>query len=184
MKVTKHGKRRMKQRCGVGRNTSNSVASRAYNEGIKHKDTQGDLRKWIDGLYLSKKTANNVRLYNHKCYLFCGESLVTVLNIPDNLIEEYKSLDKRTKKNNKKEVYKITLYHPKSTGYTVTTVRNTPYTERIINRFKYSEYDKANHCVDKLCRKEDASYDCIRIINDNSYQIGDNIIDSTYKKYY
>lgn len=96
MNVTRHGRRKMKERCGVGKAISNNVASKAFKKGIKHKDIpNGNLNGWVNKVYLKRKTANNIRLYNHKCFLFCGVNLVTVLNIPNNLIEEYERISER-----------------------------------------------------------------------------------------
>lgn len=43
------------------------------------------LSKWIDGVYLKNKNANNIRLYGDMLYIFCDNILVTVFQIPTNM---------------------------------------------------------------------------------------------------
>ena len=80
---TKHGKRRMKQRCGAGGKTATTLARRAYAEGITHAEARGELKKWMDKEYLIHGS-NNCRFYANKLYIFIkrGELLITVLDAP------------------------------------------------------------------------------------------------------
>ena len=41
------------------------------------------------------KNANNIRLYGDKAYIFCGDVLVTVIQIPNDLKKDMKSMIKR-----------------------------------------------------------------------------------------
>ena len=61
------------------------MAKKALEEGISHGQTKGNLKKWIDSLYFYSKSANNIKLYGDKAYLFNNETLITVLQIPANL---------------------------------------------------------------------------------------------------
>lgn len=58
MKVTKHAKQRMKERCGLNKKSTDRMAEIAYQNGLQHKELSGNLKKWVDGLYLYKQTAN------------------------------------------------------------------------------------------------------------------------------
>ena len=49
--VTKHAKYRMKQRCGIGKNSINKMAKKVYQLGVRHAETSGNLQKWVDSLY-------------------------------------------------------------------------------------------------------------------------------------
>ena len=51
MIVTKHAKYRMKQRCGIGKNSINKMAKKVYQLGVRHAETSGNLQKWVDSLY-------------------------------------------------------------------------------------------------------------------------------------
>ena len=41
----------------------------------------------MDKLYLSHKVANNTKLYGDKAYLFKGNMLITIIQIPNNLLD-------------------------------------------------------------------------------------------------
>lgn len=88
MKVTKHAKERMKQRCGLNAKSSDRIAKIAYEKGLRHADLTGNLKKWVDGLYFKNTVANQIRLYGDKTYIFHDTDLITVLQTPHNLVKE------------------------------------------------------------------------------------------------
>lgn len=94
MKISKHAKRRMKERCGFNRKSKERMARKAFYEGIKHGQTKGRLRKWVDKLYFSNTKANNIRLHGGKAYIFAGKTLITVIQIPANLMRDFKTMVK------------------------------------------------------------------------------------------
>jgi hypothetical protein len=67
---------------------------RVYEKGISHNQTKGQLNKWITSLYFTNRRANNIKLYGDKAYIYCDEILVTVLQIPANLMKNLKSMIK------------------------------------------------------------------------------------------
>ncbi len=70
------------------------MARKAFDKGITHAQTKGKLNKWITRLYFKNKKANNIRLYGDKAYIFCRETLVTVIQIPADLRKDLKSMIK------------------------------------------------------------------------------------------
>jgi len=78
--LTNHAKRRMHTRIGITKGIANKYAARVLRVGIKHEDTVGDLHKWMDAEFLKFRTANNMRYYAGKLYIFNGPVLITVLN--------------------------------------------------------------------------------------------------------
>lgn len=94
MNVSKHAEDRLKERCGFNRKTCERMAQRAFNDGITHAQTKGRLNKWLTSLYFRNKRANNIRLYGDKAYIFCDEVLVTVIQIPVDLMKDLKSMIK------------------------------------------------------------------------------------------
>lgn len=48
-------------------------------------DAKSSLRKFLDKLYLSNGNANNMRVYHHHVYLFRGNKLITIIDLPQNL---------------------------------------------------------------------------------------------------
>lgn len=94
MIVTKHAKQRMKQRCGINEKSTDRMAKIAFEKGLKHSDLTGNLKKWVDSLYFRKCTANQIRLYGDKAYIFHNTKLITVIQIPHNLVKEADKLRK------------------------------------------------------------------------------------------
>lgn len=93
--VTKHAKDRMKQRCGLNEKSADRMAMIAYENGLRHGDLTGNLKKWVDRLYFKNRAANQIRLYGDKAYIFHDTKLITVLQIPHNLVKEANKLRKR-----------------------------------------------------------------------------------------
>ncbi len=94
MEVSKHAEDRLKERCGFNRKTCERMAQKVYDDGIIHAQTKGRLNKWITSLYFRNKNANNIRLYGDKAYIFCDEVLVTVIQIPVDLMKNLKAMVK------------------------------------------------------------------------------------------
>ena len=85
--VSKHAKKRLKERCGLNKRSIQRMADKAFIDGVRHSDTRGRLNKWITSLYFYNKTADNIRLYGDKVYIFTGNTLVTVIQIPPKLLK-------------------------------------------------------------------------------------------------
>ena len=92
--VTKHAEKRLEQRSGLSKKSIQRMAEKAYEEGIAHKDTKGNLNKWVTSLYFNNQKANNIRLYGDKAFIFTGSTLITVLQIPSSLTKDMKKLVK------------------------------------------------------------------------------------------
>ena len=86
--ITNHATKRFKQRLGVHKADVNKNAKRALAEGLRHRETHGDLNKFVTALYFRNPKLNNIRLYNGMVHIFAGDKLVTVFQIPGSLQEE------------------------------------------------------------------------------------------------
>lgn len=82
--VTKHGKKRIKERVGV-RNTRYNY-KQARMKGNYNYQYDGDFRKFLD--YLAHKNKHKITVYNNYIYIIKNNKLVTVLNVPS----KYKNL--------------------------------------------------------------------------------------------
>ena len=78
--ITRHAKRRMHERAGVTRGIADQFVLKVLRDGIKHEDAKGELSEWMNREYFRYRTANNMRYYAGKLYIFTGEKLITVLN--------------------------------------------------------------------------------------------------------
>lgn len=93
MIISEHARMRMQERCGFDRKTGDQMAKNAFEQGITHGQTKGRLNHWISWLYLKKKRANNIRIYEDNAYIFCGETLVTVIPVPEDVKEYMDRMD-------------------------------------------------------------------------------------------
>ena len=86
MNVTRHATKRTKDRVGLSKKIAGKNAEKAFNYGLKHSETKGNLNKYITKLYFSKNNnANNIRVYHEYVYIFNDETLITILELPNNL---------------------------------------------------------------------------------------------------
>lgn len=92
--ITKHAKKRAKERAGIGKGNLSKMASKILREGVTHKECSGDLERWVTAKYLKYKKANNIRLYGKQCYIFKNDTLITVLRIPEDLVGEVAKIRK------------------------------------------------------------------------------------------
>lgn len=87
--VTSHAKRRLKERCGVSKNSAINMAERAFNKGISFENASTDLKKYISSVYIRhEKIGDNIRIYGNMVYAFDNRTLITVYPIPGNLLNE------------------------------------------------------------------------------------------------
>ncbi|UNY40000.1 hypothetical protein KLEB273_gp079 [Bacillus phage vB_BauM_KLEB27-3] len=95
--VTKHAVKKMKERNGLPKKSSKRIAQKALEFGIKHSDSRGKLRKYMDGLFLRHKNANNNRIYNDSVYIFQGDLLITSFHLDSSLIPLARKIQKQLK---------------------------------------------------------------------------------------
>lgn len=97
-RVTYHARKRMKERMGVNKSSVDRMADIAYEKGICHSDTTGDLHRWMDAQYLSQKIANNMRIYGETLYVFRDQTLITVLHVPNRMRRQVREAFARIRK--------------------------------------------------------------------------------------
>ena len=98
--ITKHAAHRIHQRMGLPRRALEKMVSLALEQGVPHCDTKGKLNKFLSSVYLCERTANNMRVFKDKVFLFNDTVLITVLSIPSSII---KHLDRYIKEDVKNE---------------------------------------------------------------------------------
>lgn len=90
--ITRHAEKRLAERSGLNRSAMQRMCNRAFYNGVKHSDTRGRLNKWVTSLYFRNTKANNLRLYGDKVFIFSGNTLVTVMQIPNNLKKDLQAM--------------------------------------------------------------------------------------------
>lgn len=83
--VTAHAGKRIRERVGGGKKASQNVADRALSKGLGHQELTGKLKRYIDSLWFRNRTANNIKVYSEKVYIFKGNVLITVISLPTGL---------------------------------------------------------------------------------------------------
>ena len=79
MNMSNHATDRMNERCGLNKKSAERLARLALENGISHKDTSGNLNKYLTKLFFYNKTANNIKIYGEYVYIFCDDILITVM---------------------------------------------------------------------------------------------------------
>jgi len=80
--LTNHSVKRTKERVGLSKKLADKNAKKALEFGLTHSDAKAGLRRYLDKLYLSNGTSNNVRIYHRFIYMFRDNTLITVLPLP------------------------------------------------------------------------------------------------------
>lgn len=105
MHVTEHAKKRLKERNGLNNKSIDRMVQKALQCGISHNQTKGKLNKWMTSLFFNNMTACNIKLYGDKAYLFTkDERLITVLQIPHNLVKDMKNMVRGESKSDNKTI--------------------------------------------------------------------------------
>lgn len=81
--MTNHSVKRTKERIGLSKKIADKNAQRALEYGVTHSEAKGGLCRYLDKLYLSNGNANNVRIYHRYVYLFRGNTLLTIIPLPN-----------------------------------------------------------------------------------------------------
>lgn len=83
--VTRHAEKRIRQRLGLNKKSTEKAAEKALRFGVTHAETKGKLCRHLDGIFLLNHRPTNMRVYNHSVYLFRDTKLITVLPLPNSL---------------------------------------------------------------------------------------------------
>ncbi|WP_373124748.1 hypothetical protein [Blautia producta] len=93
--VSRHARKRLKERSGLNKKAIQRMVDMAYTQGIRHSQMKGRLHKWVTSVTCKGiSNATNIRAYGDKLYLFDRNILVTVIQIPPNLLKDIKNMVK------------------------------------------------------------------------------------------
>ena len=85
MPITKHAKKRLKQRCNTKKSANGRMLSNAIERGLERKFCNGRLRKYLDSKYHSYQSNSKMYVYSNMVYILIGKTLITVYHLPANL---------------------------------------------------------------------------------------------------
>lgn len=80
--VTEHAEERVRERLGLPRKAVAKLAEEAFRSGKQHSDFAGRMKRYLDGVFLEHRTANNLRVYNRHVFVFANETLITAWPVP------------------------------------------------------------------------------------------------------
>ena len=95
IRVSRHALQRLRERCGLNKKSAERLAQKAYEKGIRHGQTKGNLNKWVTAQHFKNENIDNLIIYGDNLYLFDGEILVTVFRVPNNLLKNLENMVKR-----------------------------------------------------------------------------------------
>ena len=97
MTITKHAKKRLRERLGLQKKSMQRIVNKAYYHGKKLEDFNGGVYQYLYNIDRSHKQlhGNNstIRVYGNFIYLFAGNYLITVFQL-----RQPKALTKKSKK--------------------------------------------------------------------------------------
>lgn len=98
MSVTRHGSKRIKSRMGIPKKAVDRQFKLALSKGKYQSDLKGRLAKWGTKVSLSQQVPHSIVLYNAHAFIYATKDnepiLITVLPIPQNLMNEFNALTK------------------------------------------------------------------------------------------
>ena len=83
--VTEHAYTRAKERLKWKKATLDRMADKAYKEGLSHKEANGRIKHYLNGIYYNDTRLNNIRVHGENVFLFNGSRLVTIYRLPNDL---------------------------------------------------------------------------------------------------
>ncbi len=90
-KATNHAYKRAKERLKWKPKVLDRMMVIAFNKGIKHSDTKGNLNKYITNLWSNNKSCNNIRIYGENVYFFCKKKMITIYRLNNKIIKHIKN---------------------------------------------------------------------------------------------
>jgi hypothetical protein len=100
-RLTKHARKRLKDRAMNTRSGYENMAERALAEGVPRGGLTGSLIRYQDYLFHRNEVVNNIRIYNYMVFLFAGNTLITVLPLPHKYYAAYDKAKRRWREQDK-----------------------------------------------------------------------------------
>jgi hypothetical protein len=86
VRISKHGIKQTRKRCGVPKKATVRMAQLAYERGLRLDEMKGMVRRWSEWTMHKHGDDREVRLYGADLFLF-GENkqLITVIKVPESV---------------------------------------------------------------------------------------------------
>ncbi len=80
--ITDHARARYKERTTLSKSRIEKDAEQAWKNGVRFDEVSGSLRRYIDSQHFGSKMLAEIRIWNGMVYVFKGETLITVFDLP------------------------------------------------------------------------------------------------------
>jgi hypothetical protein len=101
--ITDHAYKRGKERLSFSKSAMDRTAEKAYRFGMKHSDTTGRLRKYVDGIAINRKYPGKVMILGTILFVFKGVYLITVYPLPTEFVRTANKISRRLKRQREKD---------------------------------------------------------------------------------
>jgi len=88
--ITAHGFKRLKHRCHISKKAARNYVKRAFNLGFSYKTLPDNINRYINSLYTRYNTANNIRIYGSRVFIFANNVFITAYDLPQQYVAELK----------------------------------------------------------------------------------------------
>lgn len=76
MYTSDHARDRIQERCGINKASCDRIAKIAFDNGLTHAEATGQLKAYITKTFCRNESANNIRIYAEKVWIFANVELV------------------------------------------------------------------------------------------------------------
>jgi hypothetical protein len=76
MYTSDHARDRIQERCGINKASCDRIAKIAFDNGLTHAEATGQLKAYITKIFNRNESANNIRIYAEKIWIFANVELV------------------------------------------------------------------------------------------------------------
>ena len=98
MILSDHGEKRLRKRSHIRKKNTEKFSDIISEYGLRHRDTTGSLRRYMDRLWYYNEGTRDIIAYNQKIYIIgYNDTLITVFDIPFNLRAQADKQQKREK---------------------------------------------------------------------------------------
>lgn len=105
--ATKHAYQRAKKRLKWNPKTLDRMMPRAFEKGVKYKETKGQLKKFIDKKRAIYPHLNNPRIYGDNLFCFSNHVLITIYRLNENVLRLVRKHRQRISPKNKHNLVKF-----------------------------------------------------------------------------
>lgn len=97
--LTKHGKKRIKERAGLPNKAIQGNSDKALKEGIERTELSGSIRRYIDAIYWQNEfNGKTIKIYGNMVYIFDRMVLVTAFVLPTKYMKIINNIKEKKEK--------------------------------------------------------------------------------------